>query len=420
MEENGDRRLLHKGSHSVAFVTGISRYRPGHGARKAIRQQLKSSFQVKKIRIDHNSSGHARGWAWVIFANDSERDRCCEEMKDKLWVPRKNSDERCFLTMSPCLNSKICQAFPTATHEQRMQLLLDPEGSYSITDEHTADSITDACVELLSVLEEGKAEQRRRQTFHVAVDCTAGCGGNTASFIRCHQFQSVISFEQHEQRAAHLDHNMAVLFPPQEQHGQWRIRNENFLTSLCDLKADNIDSEGSHVPDFLPIDLMFLDPPWGGQNYRQPPTPTPLLFSTDESSLPTLSLPLHSLGTLPAHPPPVVHTDYLLGDNSSSLTMQLSHLLSEVIPFQLNPFSSSPLTSNSVKLVGVKLPEIFDLTSLCDLITRSDPRWDQEDTTGNILPSSSPGDRSIKRKKGVLDSRPHPFVFNLVPAPCCC
>jgi hypothetical protein len=377
-----------KGCH-LAFAFGIPRHRPGHGARKAILSQLRQ-YQCRKVRVDHNSHGHAKGWAWLIFSSEADRDRCCEEMDQKLFVPirqRSNSNttvERCLLNVSPCLNSKLCQVFPSATPSQRAQLILDPEGWYSITDEITADTTTEACLAVLGALQ-SEPPVDAAPPGSLAIDGTAGCGGNTASLIRSSRFSRVIAFESNPERARSLTHNLTVLFPSHVGESrsccEWTVRDESFFAGL---RGDGLGvvCEGQTQ---AALDLLFLDPPWGGQNYRQVAL---------ASTAPVLSSETNSTPPLPSPP-----SDYPLGDS-----LILSHLLSELIPFQFNlPLASS---SRSIKLVAVKLPDIFDLTSLCEQITRSDLRWDQEDSRGHILPSG-------RKKKRSLDSRPHPFRLQL-------
>lgn len=150
--------------------------------------------------------------------------------------------EFAILTVQPCLNTKLCQAFPLASHEQRCLLRLDPEACFSVTDTATATAMTDACLSLLSVLPDVPRS---------AVDATAGGGGNTAALISSRSFEHVTAYEMHPERAADLSHNLHTLFPSGSEGlvGSWDVRGRS-VTSLVE------------QPPLQPLDLVFFDPPW--------------------------------------------------------------------------------------------------------------------------------------------------------------
>lgn len=115
----------------------------------------------------------------------------------------------------------------------RKQLKLDDEALYSVTDQATADRIT---TELLKIV----------PATAILTDGTACIGGNTFSF--CRAFQRVNAVELEPAKFNFLKHNMGVL----------GVENASYY--LGDIL--------SYV-DVLEQSLLFLDPPWGGPDYKQ-------------------------------------------------------------------------------------------------------------------------------------------------------
>eukprot|EP00602_Paraphysomonas_sp_CaronLab_P013590 CAMPEP_0185040600 /NCGR_PEP_ID=MMETSP1103-20130426/38837_1 /TAXON_ID=36769 /ORGANISM="Paraphysomonas bandaiensis, Strain Caron Lab Isolate" /LENGTH=366 /DNA_ID=CAMNT_0027579967 /DNA_START=144 /DNA_END=1247 /DNA_ORIENTATION=- len=259
-----------------------------------------------------------------------------------------------FLTVQPCFNTKLCQAFPSASHEQRLSLRLDPEASYSITDEVAADAVSTACLDLLSVVFSDVGTGDR-----VAVDCTAGAGGNVASLIRSGAYTKVIAFEINTSRARDLDHNMSVLFPRVSEGGcKWEVLPHNAVPILVGQNSGLFDC----------IDTLVIDPPWGGLNYR---------LNTDSSSPPR---------------------DYSIGDERNSIS------ISDLLSYECTRGS----LAGRVKLAALKVPSEFDASAFCSIITADGP-WEKETPSGEIL---SP-DSSHTASERLLDSRPHPFRLQL-------
>lgn len=115
----------------------------------------------------------------------------------------------------------------------RDKLQLDAEASYSTTDQLTADKITR---DLLKIVP---------RTCTVT-DATACIGGNTYSFAQA--FKNVISIEKHPKRAQMLKTNMTLL------------------------GMSNVVVQCGDACDIVPTshhDVIFLDPPWGGPEYKQ-------------------------------------------------------------------------------------------------------------------------------------------------------
>lgn len=121
--------------------------------------------------------------------------------------------------------------FVDATLRDKLQL--DQEALYSTTDQLTADKITK---DLLRVVPRGS----------VVTDATACIGGNTFSFAQA--FKAVVAIEKDVRRAQMLRANMTLL----------GMRN---VSVVCGDAMDIIPT--SHH------DLIFIDPPWGGPEYKQ-------------------------------------------------------------------------------------------------------------------------------------------------------
>lgn len=118
---------------------------------------------------------------------------------------------------------------------KRAALRLDEESLFSTTDQVTADKITR---DLLRIVP---------RNSHI-IDGTACIGGNTYSFAQ--HFVRVTAVELHPQRAEFLAHNIDVL----------GVRNRVTIVQgdICQV-----------LPQLPPHALLFVDPPWGGPEYKQ-------------------------------------------------------------------------------------------------------------------------------------------------------
>jgi 16S rRNA G966 N2-methylase RsmD len=117
--------------------------------------------------------------------------------------------------------------------EKRLLLLLDNEALYSVTDQHTANKIS-------------KYIHKHLPNVKTITDGTACIGGNTYSFSR--YFENVYAIEIDPTRFSYLQHNLRIL----EINNNTIIFNDNVL-NIC---------------RYLHQDMIFLDPPWGGPNYK--------------------------------------------------------------------------------------------------------------------------------------------------------
>jgi tRNA/tmRNA/rRNA uracil-C5-methylase (TrmA/RlmC/RlmD family) len=128
---------------------------------------------------------------------------------------------------------KLDFLFKFVDYQIRSKILLDEEALYSTTDQITADKIT---TDILSFVP-------RTSTI---TDATACAGGNTYSFAQ--HFDHVYAFELDHMRVRILQHNMKLLGARNVvvRHGD--------SSSLCRQQYQ---------------DVIFLDPPWGGPNYKK-------------------------------------------------------------------------------------------------------------------------------------------------------
>ena len=80
------------------------------------------------------------------------------------------------------------------------------------------------------------------------VDCTAGCGGDTISFL--HKFKKVYSIEKNSIRYNYLMNNIQLYSFEKKSV----IYNGNFENIIKDIKDMNV---------------IYIDPPWGGSSYKK-------------------------------------------------------------------------------------------------------------------------------------------------------
>lgn len=115
----------------------------------------------------------------------------------------------------------------------RSQLLFDEEAFYSTTDQLTANKIARIICKIVS-------------SDAVITDATACIGGATLAFANV--FSKVFAIELDPTRYAYLTHNMTVLHVANKVH--------------CIL------GDALNICPKMKQDVVFLDPPWGGPEYK--------------------------------------------------------------------------------------------------------------------------------------------------------
>lgn len=138
------------------------------------------------------------------------------------------------------MNKKIYldKLFPKINGVNIQNLLIDNETVSYITTPIESKKISDI------ILKHSVKYKTAKET--TIVDATGGAGGDTISF--CNFFGSVISIEMDVDRFEHLKHNI----------NQYQFKN---ITTI------NGDST-IIIPRISYIDVIYIDPPWGGKDYK--------------------------------------------------------------------------------------------------------------------------------------------------------
>jgi hypothetical protein len=125
--------------------------------------------------------------------------------------------------------------FPKLDNEQDYDnLQIDTIGKYSITVPKIADLITDIIFNLVKTKE------------ITITDCTAGVGGNVLSFAK--KFNHVNAIEISKERFDMLENNINI------------YKLQNIMT----FNINALD-----IIFTLKQDIVFIDPPWGGREYKE-------------------------------------------------------------------------------------------------------------------------------------------------------
>jgi len=146
--------------------------------------------------------------------------------------------------------------------EVRKLIQLDNEALFSTTDQVTADKITRDILRFVS--KEG-----------TITDATACIGGSAYSFIQV--YKNVIAIEYDKTRFEYLQHNMNIL-----------LNSTTDSTVIANTKDNTIACrQGDALIECIKQlqDAIFIDPPWGGPEYK-------MLSSVD---LHLSGFPLHEL-----------------------------------------------------------------------------------------------------------------------------
>jgi 16S rRNA G966 N2-methylase RsmD len=146
-----------------------------------------------------------------------------------------------FVRHTPYKLAKVKLLFPYESHAMCEHLKLDDVSLYSVTDQHAANITAQHILQ--------KVEGASPRT--AVIDGTSCVGGNAFAFARL--FSHVYAVEIHRERAQMLRHNAFLL----------RVHN------MTVHEGDFCKVHGT-LPD-VPRDdtVVFLDPPWGGHNYKK-------------------------------------------------------------------------------------------------------------------------------------------------------
>jgi len=126
--------------------------------------------------------------------------------------------------------------FPDLEHAQRHKLLLDEVAEFSAT----ATPLSEKIVEMIRIL---------LPTAEAITDGTACTGADSASFAKA--FSSVTAVEFDEKRYENMLLNLAV-----------------FTSAAIRKKIRTERADYTKICETLKQDVLYLDPPWGGRDYR--------------------------------------------------------------------------------------------------------------------------------------------------------
>uniref|UniRef100_K3WXR2 Trimethylguanosine synthase n=1 Tax=Globisporangium ultimum (strain ATCC 200006 / CBS 805.95 / DAOM BR144) TaxID=431595 RepID=K3WXR2_GLOUD len=139
--------------------------------------------------------------------------------------------------------------FRNLDFETRSQLQIDDVAGFSVTEHESATKISEAILALFTSDDkwwpENPASSVREKFPLTITDATACIGGNTISF--CDYFTHVNAVECDLIRCQMLQHNLGVLKK----------------TNIACIHASYLV-----VIEFLRQDVVFIDPPWGGPEYK--------------------------------------------------------------------------------------------------------------------------------------------------------
>jgi 16S rRNA G966 N2-methylase RsmD len=124
--------------------------------------------------------------------------------------------------------------------EKASKLLIDDDSIHFISVREYAQKITDIIKYHLSQL---KIDADKT----IITDATAGVGGNTISFGM--SFKSVNAIEIDKKRTDYLVNNLDI----------YNLKNVNVINGDCTQLIIILDNH----------DVIFVDPPWGGKNYKK-------------------------------------------------------------------------------------------------------------------------------------------------------
>ena len=175
--------------------------------------------------------------------------------------------------------------FPLFPFDLRSQLRVDSVGAFSVTDQVTADRVTDIIAAAakeavllvdsdISVSERfavtGLSDSDHSNEMNTSLlpltvtDATACSGGNTLSLMR--RFAHVQSVELDEDRVTDLRHNVDAVLRHHSHHQEAGptpgSTRSAVLGTATTFLGDYLELAGSLVQD-----VVFLDPPWGGPDY---------------------------------------------------------------------------------------------------------------------------------------------------------
>jgi len=128
--------------------------------------------------------------------------------------------------------------------ELQRVLQMDEIASFSVTEARFAEKISKIISSLPGISMDS-----------TIIDATAGVGGNSMSFLDI--FKTIFSVELDQSRASMLANNLTQYKQIQNPKGDFVVLNGDYIELR---KTQEILQN--------PVDVIFIDPPWGGMNYK--------------------------------------------------------------------------------------------------------------------------------------------------------
>lgn len=156
-------------------------------------------------------------------------------------------------------NGKVNFLFSKMDAAQRLKMKFDSTALFSVTDQKTADQITDMVKALPGV-----------DSSTRIVDGTACVGGNVISFAADGAFSEVWAIELDPNRFELLKNNLNVALGKRTAAQRVHCLQGDFTHHVAQL--DGFEEFGrKHKKEKIPLEgsVVFLDPPWGGPDYRE-------------------------------------------------------------------------------------------------------------------------------------------------------
>ncbi|KAE9350517.1 hypothetical protein PF008_g6400 [Phytophthora fragariae] len=229
---------------------------PDYGPRKV---KSPTSMAVHHQRGHcHNDSAESSPRGHTQHAGGNRANRRSSSRLDSPRSPRSGSDSHGSPRPRKC-GDKRDFFFRNLDYDLRSQLQVDEVAEFSVTDFEMATKISQEVLDLFAppkddtTSESGNedhedastiTEERKRYPL-VVTDGTACVGGNVLSF--CDFFTHVNAIENDSTRVQMLRHNLQVL-----KKTNARCIHSNYLDVMLELQQD----------------VVFLDPPWGGPEYK--------------------------------------------------------------------------------------------------------------------------------------------------------
>lgn len=290
-------------------------------------QRAFRSFGVKSIKLPCNRHNHTLGWGFVALRSAEGVDAAMAALGeegvpfDPRTAQRPHSeaalDSECSVDDTAGVNEhgdlgaalsasppspqaptvlavsrstdKRDVLFPRLSYDERISLQLDGEAFYSVTDQWTADRTSELLVALVHV-----GRTNSSAPWVCITDGSACVGGNTMALAQQHAVKRVRAVELDPGRAAMLQHNASVVgvaqrvevscsdfvrlceleygLDPAAHCAQAALRAPAANASNASADASRGDRLSRHEAEVTaPVaheHIVFVDPPWGGSDYR--------------------------------------------------------------------------------------------------------------------------------------------------------